>query len=389
MIAALRDGTWLTPERLRAYGFGWILIALAAIGSAVPLIAGWRGAPPGDLDYLSFHAAATLAGEGRGIEAWNRDAHAAAQTALQGRPGSYYAFFYPPLFLVMLMPLALLPLLPGLVAWVVATGAACFAVLRGWGGFQRPMLTALAVFSPAAVLNALHGQNGFLTTALLGAAGLWMDRRPALAGAALASLAFKPQLGLLVLPALVAARRWAVLGWAAAAGLVWLAVTSLAFGPGVWPAFLARLPDAGAALAGELPLWKLHSVLALAGTLGLPRGPAGLVQGAAAVGVILLTVWTVRRRPGGQAEVAVIAAGAPLVTPFVLIYDLVILLLPMAWLLAEARRTDFRPWEGTGIALAWLLPLLSFLAGVTAGISLGVLTAAILFAFVVGRRLSA
>ena len=386
MMRALRDGAWMNAERLRAYGLGYVVVALVAIAAAVPSIAGWRDAPPVDLDYLSFHAASALAQAGDAVAVWNRDLHAAAQTALQGRPGRYFAFFYPPQYLLICLPLALLPLPWGLVAWVSATGAACWAALSRWGGFDRPMLALLAALSPAVVLNLLHGQNGFLTTALLAAAGLWMDRRPALAGFALASLAFKPQLGLLVLPVLVATRRWAVLGWAAVWGLGWVVATVLAFGPGVWPAFLARLPDAGAAVAsGALEMWKLQSVLAMAATLGLPRGLAGAVQAVVTVGVVALAVWSLRHRPGGRTEIAVIAAGAPLVTPFVLSYDLVILLVPTAWLLAEAQRGGFRPWEKTGIALAWLLPLLSFISGTSAGVTVAPPAAAVLLALVLRR----
>lgn len=386
MIGALRDGAWMNAERLRAYGLGYALAALAAIGSVLPHILGWWDAPPADIDYLSFHAASTLAQAGEAASVWNRDLHAAVQTALQGRPGRYYAFFYPPFYLLVCLPLALLPLLPGLFAWVAATGAACWAALRGWGGFDRPVLVLLAVLSPASVLNMLHGQNAYLTTALLAAAGLWMDRRPGWAGAALAALAFKPQLGLLVLPVLIATRRWAVLGWAALAGLAWVAATLLILGPGVWPAFLARLPDAGAALAsGELDMWKLQSVLAMASTLGLPRGLAGALQAVVTLGVVAIAAWALRRRPGGRAEVATIAAGAPLVTPFVLSYDLVVLLIPTAWLLAEAKQGGFHPWEKTGIAVSWLLPLAGFITGTAAGVSIAAPAGAVLLALVLRR----
>ena len=386
MIAALRDGAWKNALRLRAYGLGYALAALAAIGASLPQILGWRDLPPVDMDYLSFHAASALAQAGEPAAVWNRDLHAAMQTALQGQPGRYYAFFYPPMYLLILLPLALLPPIAGLFAWVSATGAAAWAALRGWDGFDRPTLVLLAVLSPAAVLNLLHGQNGFLTTALLAAAGLWMDRRPGLAGAALASLAFKPQLGLLVLPVLIATRRWAVLGWAALVGAGWVAATLLVFGPVVWTGFLARLPDAWVAIAnGTMLMWKLQSVLAMGVTLCLPHGVAAALQGAVTVGVIALSAWMLRRRPGGRAEAATIAAGAPLVTPFVLSYDLVILLIPTAWLLAEAKRAGFRPWEKTGIALAWLVPLLSFVTGTTVGLSVAPPAAGVLLALVLRR----
>ncbi|MEO3472989.1 hypothetical protein AAFN86_14055 [Roseomonas sp. CAU 1739] len=66
-------------------------------------------------------------------------------------------------------------------------------------------------------------------------------------------------------------------------------------------------------------------------------------------------------------------------------YDLVMLLVPMAWLLTEAKRDGFRTWEKSGIALAWLLPLLSFVTGTAARVSIAALAAAVLLALVAQR----
>jgi hypothetical protein len=282
-----------------------------------------------------------------------------------------------------------LPLLPAFAAWVAASGAACFAALRAWSPGAGWPAMLLGVLAPASVLNAVHGQNAFLTAALLAAAGLALDRRPALAGAALASLAFKPQLGLLVIPALIAARRWRALGFAAAAGCGWVVAAWLAFGADAWLAFIERLPAAGAALEGEtLFLWKLQSVQAMARTLGFGAGAAQAVQLAVMVAAVAAVVWVARRRPGGRAEVAAVAAAAPLATPFVLSYDMVLLLLPTAWLVDAARRDGFRPWEKAGLVAAYLLPGVSLGLGVATGVGLGALAPALLLALVL-RRLRA
>ncbi|WP_232475178.1 glycosyltransferase family 87 protein, partial [Neoroseomonas rubea] len=376
---------WFTPERLRVYGIAWAIMAFAIFVDTALTLAG-RDGPPGDADFLSFRAAAELAWQGRPEAAWDRAAHAAAQTALQGAPGRYYAFFYPPTFLLICLPLAALPLLPAFVAFAAATGAALFALLRAWLPGAGWVGAMLMIAAPVTVLNALHGQNGFLTAALLAVAGLAMDRRPAIAGAALASLAFKPQLGLLVIPALLAARRWAALAWAAVAGVGWVVATLLAFGPGVWFAFLDRLPGAGDAVAqGVLEPWQLQSVFGLLRGLGIGPSVAGVVQGAVTLGAIGAVAWMLRRRPGGRAEMAAVAAGAPITTPFVFVYDLTLLLLPMAWILAEARRDGFLPGEKAGLVAAYFIPAASIVAGLSVAIGFGALAPAIMLALVLRR----
>jgi hypothetical protein len=108
----------------------------------------------------------------------------------------------------------------------------------------------------------------------------------------------------------------------------------------------------------------------------------------AALAAVAAVVLAVRRRPGGMAEVALVAAAAPLATPFVLSYDMVLLLLPTAWVLAEARRDGFRAWDKMGLLAAWLLPGLSIGIGSATGVTIGAVAPAILVALVL-RRLRA
>ncbi|MBR0673431.1 glycosyltransferase 87 family protein [Neoroseomonas soli] len=384
MIAWLRDAAWMTPERLRLYGLLGALLSLALLAAFLRVVLGGDGSVPGDVDFVAFYAAARLGLDGPPEAAWDQDLHAAARDAALGARARIYPFLHPPTFLLILLPLALLPYGAAMAAWVLGTGAAFLAALRAWGVGRWSLLAA--ALSPAAVLNAAHGQTGFLTAALLAAAGLGIGVRPWLAGIGFALLATKPQLGLLVLPALLAARRWAEIGWGAVfLGLHLLATLAL-FGPQAWRDF------AGLGLAyqevvrgGTLAAWKLQSVAAFATTAGFGGAAAMMLQGVVAIAVMVAVAAILRRRPGGRAEAAAIGAGLPLVTPYILMYDLVILLLPMAWVMTEAQRTGFLPWERIVLLAALVVPGVALVAGLGAGISVTAPVAAALLAVVLRR----
>lgn len=384
MIAALRDAAWMTPERARLYGLAGAVLSLALAGGFLRVVMGWEGSVPGDVDFIAFYAAARLALEGAGAGVWNPDLQVAMREAVLGAPTRIYTFLHPPTFLLLVLPFGLMPYFAALASWVAGTGIAFLAALRAWGVGRAGLLAAL--LSPASVINAAHGQTGFLTAALLALAGLGIGARPWLAGLAFALLATKPQLGLLVIPTLLAARRWRETGWGAAFLGLHVLASVLAFGPRAWQDFVALgLAYQEVVRAGSLEPWKLQSVAAFATTAGLGGAAAAAVQAVAAVIAVAAAMAVLRRRPGGFAEAAAIAAGLPLVTPYILMYDLVVLLVPMAWVLAEARRTGFLPWEKTVLLLALLAPGAALAAGLAAGVSVAAPVAAALFAVVLRR----
>ncbi|HUO12552.1 MAG TPA: hypothetical protein VMU37_07325, partial [Caulobacteraceae bacterium] len=124
-LDALRRADWLTGQRARAYG--WLLLAVS-----LAVTVGWVAASRGGLDpmgkplgtdFTSFWTASKLALSGAPASAWDIPVHHAQQTALFGRDTGYAAFFYPPTYLLICLPLAALPYLASLGAWLCATGA--------------------------------------------------------------------------------------------------------------------------------------------------------------------------------------------------------------------------------------------------------------------------
>ncbi len=373
---ALRTAPWLTPARAR----GWARLFAGATGlaAAAMLLATHGGSRPDPwgrvlgTDFSSFWTAARLALDGHPGAAWG-SAHAQAQHAAfpasAGFDGSTYAFFYPPPFLLLCLPLGLLAYGPALAAWLLATGAAQLAVLRALLPRAWPATLAMLAY-PATLLNAAHGQNGALSAALLGGATLWLDRRPRCAGLCLGALCFKPQLALLVVPALLAARRWRCLLWCAAMAGLLCAAATLAFGAQAWQGFLADAPVARQAMEeGWVGFGKMASPFAAARLLGLGRPAAWLAQAGVALAVLAALCRLAARRPGAGAEGAALATAACLATPFLLDYDLLLLSVPLAWVAGRAG-TRFLPWERLVLAAGFALPLVARPLALQAGLPL-------------------
>jgi alpha-1,2-mannosyltransferase len=78
----------------------------------------------------------------------------------------FYGWHYPPFFFVVAFLVAAVPYACGLVLWLVASFAAYLATLRAI--LPRPETLLIAAAFPAVFIDTGHGQNGFLTTALLG-----------------------------------------------------------------------------------------------------------------------------------------------------------------------------------------------------------------------------
>src|SRR5271157_2178345 len=157
----------MTPSIARAAmalsGCGWIALSPGGLDL--------EGKPIGS-DFIGFYAASRLALDGRPELAYDVGSHWAAQKALFGPKLGYTAFFYPPPALLISLPLALAPYFWSLAAWLATTGYAFYRVLR----FYLPSLDPVAFLAfPAVFVNAAHGQNGFLSAALIGGGLLAMD----------------------------------------------------------------------------------------------------------------------------------------------------------------------------------------------------------------------
>jgi hypothetical protein len=264
--------------------------------------------------------------------------------------------------------LALLNYFPALCLWLASTFVCYAAALRALlpkrlGKGSNVWMLFLGY--PAVMVNISFGQNGFLSTALLGGATVWLDRRPALAGICFGCLSYKPQLGIIVPLALAVARRWRVFIVASATVVVMAVTTTLAFGVGIWGPFLANMSVAQRNwLDAPVPSF-LQLLITVFGAVRLHGGSlmmAYSLQAVVTATAIATLIGALLMRPAaarsGRAEGAAIVACVPFCSPFMLEYDLLILTIPMAWLLGEALRDGFRRGEGLALAAMFVAPAL-------------------------------
>jgi hypothetical protein len=382
----LREADWLTADRVRTFTRIWLIISVLAAAIWLALTKN-NVDPLGKAigaDFASFWAASTLSLAGHPADVYNLSTHISVQDRLFGRDVSRAVFFYPPIFLCFCLPLAYLPYLTSLAVWLGATGLAYARVIRAWLGRSRSWVAILAF--PAVIVNAGHGQNGFLSAALFGGAILLLDRRPLLAGVLLGCLAYKPQLGLVIPLALLASRRWPTIV-AAAATVAGLGLLSLAmFGLDTWRAFLGEGAIARAALERNLiGDAKMQSVFA---AIRLLHGSITLAYGAqiAAALIACMALFVLQRKAfRTRAEGPAMVLAALLSSPFLLDYDLILLAIPLAWLVAEGLQAGFWPWEKLILAMAFILPAVSRNIALSTGVPLGPFVIAALFWLVLRR----
>lgn len=337
-------------------------------------------------DFVSVWAAGRLVLDGHAAQAYDWSIHRQMQEAAVGHAfDAAYRWPYPPPFLFAAALVAMLPFIAAGLAWLVATGAAYAAVIRGIVGHRAGWLFALGF--PGALWNVAAGQNGFLTTALIGAALGLLQRQPVLAGCCLGLLTYKPQFGVLFPLMLVATGRWCTFFAAAVTAVVLAAASWLAFGSAPWLAMSQSLATANQLVLtdGEMGWNKLQSLFGLVRALGGGQTLAWIIQGgfALAVAAALTSLW--RSDAPFELKAAALAVGAVLVTPYVFAYDLVVLAVPVAFLLRYALAHGLRRIETPALVAAGALLLSYIVATTQVGLAASLIVALLIVLRVRGR----
>ena len=346
--------------------------AYAAILFAAWLQGLWLSDPQGRplvVDFLNVYAAGTMVLDGNAAGAYDWSLHKQAEVAALGRPfDGYLGWHYPPMFLFVASLLALLPLIPATLVWTGLTLSAYVWVIRTIVGSRAAVLLALAF--PAVIWNAYAGQNGFLTAALVGGSLVLLERRPVAAGVLLGLLTYKPQFGLLFPLALACGGHWRTIAAATATTMALAGVSYATFGAESWHAFVAWMPAMTDAVfaQGRVGLNKLQTLLGLVRWLGGSMTLAWALQGLLMLACAGAVAWIWHRPVRFEVKAAALSALALLATPYLFVYDLVALAVPMAFILRMGLEEGFLPYELAGLAVAALLVLAFPITGVPTGL---------------------
>lgn len=393
---ALRRADWLNGERGRVYSLmGLVAFLLMALWFWLRFAVLAPGPDPLGGDFTSFYAASKLALSGHPADAWNPAAHALAEDSLFREPHDYLTFFYPPAYLLLCWPLALLPYGWAALGWMTGTAALALGLLRAFFRRVRPEgpmpLVAILAF-PALWINIGCGQNGAVTLAILTGGFLMMDRRPVVAGLILGLMVIKPQLAIglpLVLggTALAEPKRWMTFLATGFGALALCGVTWLAVGTAGYAAFFANSAYAREVLnQGLVDPALMQSLYAGLRMLGASMTTAYVAQGVLSLTMLGLAGWTAfRYRPTGLALGALTISATVLATPFLLDYDLLVTALPLGWLVLTGAKHGFRNWEKLLLLMVFLLPLAARKLALVAHLPMAPLLLLIVFAFVIRR----
>jgi len=330
-------------------------------------------------DFVNVWAAGRMVLDGHPALAWDWDLQKQVELDLLKQDFiGYFAWHYPPPFLFVATVLASLPYSVAFVGWVSVSIIPYIAMMRAIVG--RNFGFVLAIAFPMVMNNALVGQNGFLTAALIGGTLYLMPVRPVLSGICLGLLTYKPQYGLLFPLVLIAASEWTVFFSAGMTAVVLAFVSWLVFGTESWQAFFHWMPMFSQAFLseGKATWWKLQSTLSLVRYFGgsemLAWTCQWIVSAVVAIGLVLM--WR-SRHVRYSLKAASLAIGTLLITPYLFMYDMMVLAIPVAYLVRLGLSGGFLAYELPALACALGLIVCFTFLGIPTGLGATLIVAAL------------
>ncbi|WP_066739278.1 glycosyltransferase family 87 protein [Cupriavidus sp. D384] len=352
-----RPARWLTPGRICLYA-GTLLVL-----ECVVIAAWWYShtilanptVPGMGWDFVVYWCASGLAQLHGAPAAYDWELLRLAERPLL--PTTFGPFAYPPTFLLLIYPLALVPFGLALVLFSLAGIAAYLGHMRTVVGQLHRYWFLPALAFPGLWVALIAGQNSLFTAVAAGCALWWLRRHPVAAGACIALLCVKPQLGVLFPLMLLCERRWVAFAAAAGCSVLFAGLTTLVFGLDIYPAFFRSMAMFRDAVAVNSSILRgAPTIFGMLRVAGADVPLAYALHGAVAMCAVGACVWIwcggARLALGASALVI----GTLLVQPYLIYYDLAWLAIPLALLCVDMVRHGSRAWERLLLVVAWLVP---------------------------------
>jgi arabinofuranan 3-O-arabinosyltransferase len=273
-----------------------------------------------DSDFRVFWASARLFLAGEPLAAFD-------PARLDGEYGTvtdaWMPWLYPPGYLFVIAPFGALPYAVAFLAMTLLSIGAMALASRPFAGGVKPVWAALAL-APAYLPALVIGQNSLIWLAVfLTALYAMRSGRPVLAGVIIGCLTLKPQLGLMIPFALLAAGQWRTIFAAAATTVTLVALPTLVVGMEYWPLLVARLGEQAERMVTLIQDLDLTvGPFFVMTMLGLPTQVALTLQwvitGLAALSVLVF--WR-SRHIGFDAKVALLMISILLSAPYLWYYE--------------------------------------------------------------------
>ncbi|WP_233880478.1 glycosyltransferase family 87 protein [Paraburkholderia flagellata] len=383
---------WLDGQRIRIYAAFVLLVNIGYLSLRI-----WFGcidripnvSPPG-WDFAVFWSASWLALHGPAASVFDTALIERIALPLQNiLPTPFVTpWTYPPTFLLVMFPAALLPFPVSCLVYVSAGIAFAYhACARILPSVRNPSWWLPVIAFPAIWVAADAGQNSFLTFGLMGLGLIALDRRPWLAGIFFGLLAIKPQLGLVIPIALLFGKHWRAFVSAALTVGVFSALAGLVLGFDTFARFAQALPAFSQFVVQYSERWPrgILTVFGAARHFGVAVPTAYGLHAVVAALAASAVAWLWATRASFELRASVLVLATLLVPTYLMPYDLLWLGLPILWLVRDGARNGWIRGDGVAVVSAWFSPLVFYTPGDWAA---GVYVPAIVFALlmVVVRR---
>ncbi len=283
-------------------------------------------------DFPAFYTGAVIALRGDFKDLHNERLQIEIQKPLTPtRPYPVY-FVRPQVYAALLAPLALLPIRPSFVCFVVLH--AVILILCWYWAYKRfgPDAVTLAALFPAAIMSFAFGQDVVLFLGLFVLSYyLFEQDRPLLSGFVLGLAFIKPHLMFLIPMVLIFQRRWRILGGLALAGALEV-VISVALGGFAGAQNYVRFLRVRQHDLSPTPE-RMMNVYAIARNLQIDSAAFNAVLVLIVIGCVLAICW---RGSWWQAFSAAII-GTLLIAPHTYLYDSTLVVLPALLIVFQAE----------------------------------------------------